>query len=105
MLNNLFNKNNCKNITSYINNIDDFKDNIIKSKDHDKYYYLIIDDLKYKIGLIINYIFEKLEINNIHMIIIYKGSLQLIKQYVINDEINVKLFDDILNNINKETII
>ena len=49
-LNNLFNKNNCKNMTSKLNNIEDFKNLIIKSKDETKYYYLIIDDLKYKLG-------------------------------------------------------
>ena len=81
MLNNLFNKN-CKNITSKINTLDEFKEFIIKSKDQDKYYYIIIDDLKFKIGLVINFIFEKLEINNLYMIVIYKGSLTLLKNII-----------------------
>jgi hypothetical protein len=102
MLNNLFNKN-CKNITSKINTLDEFKEFIIKSKDHDKYYYIIIDDLKYKIGLVINYIFEKLEINNLYMIVIYKGSLTLLKKYHILD-FNIKMFENFINELNNNNI-
>ena len=73
MINNLFNKN-CKNITSKINTLDEFKEFVINSKDQDKYYYIIIDDLKFKIALVLNFIFEKIEIYNLYMIVIYKGS-------------------------------
>jgi len=103
MLNNLFNKN-CKNITSKINTLDDFKEFVIKSKDEDKYCYIIIDDLKFKIGLVINYIFEKLEIYNLYMIVIYKGSLTLLKKYHILD-FNIKMFDDFINDINNNNNI
>jgi hypothetical protein len=99
MLNNLFNKKNCKNITSKINVLGDFKDYVLKSKDEDKYYYITIDDLKFKIGLVLNYIFEKLEIYNLYMIIIYKGSLSLIKKYHILD-FNVKIFEEVINDLN-----
>lgn len=98
MLNNLFNKN-CKNITSKINNLDDFKEFVVISKDKDKYYYIIIDDLKFKIALVLNFIFEKLEIYNLYMIVIYKGSLTLIKKYHILD-FNIKIFDNFINDLN-----
>ena len=98
MLNNLFNKN-CKNITSKINNLDDFKEFVVISKDKDKYYYIIIDDLKFKIALVLNFIFEKLEIYNLYMIVIYKGSLTLIKKYYILD-FNIKIFDNFINDLN-----
>ena len=98
MLNNLFNKN-CKNITSKINTLDEFKEFIINSKDQDKYYYIIIDDLKFKIALVLNFIFEKLEIYNLYMIVIYKGSLTLLKKYHILD-FNIKMFENFINDLN-----
>ena len=100
MLNNLFNKN-CKNITSKINTLDDFKEFVIKSKDEDKYYYIITDDLKFKIVLVLNVIFEKLGINNLYMIIIYKGSLSLIKIYHILD-FSIKMFGEVINDIENQ---
>ncbi len=98
MINNLFKKN-CKNIISKINNLDDFKEFVVISKDKDKYYYIIIDDLKFKIALVLNFIFEKLEIYNLYMIVIYKGSLTLIKKYYILD-FNIKIFDNFINDLN-----
>ena len=104
-LNNLFNKNNCKNMTSKLSNIEDFKNLIIKSKDETKYYYLIIDDLKYKLGLYLNYIFEKLEMININMIIINKGSLLIIRTNNINHDFNINVFNKILNDVEKNNVI
>ena len=102
MINNLFNKN-CKNITSKINTLDEFNEFIINSKDQDKYYYIIIDDLKFKIALVLNFIFEKLEIYNLYMIVIYKGSLTLIKKYYILD-FNINMFEKFINDLNDNNI-
>ena len=102
MINNLFNKN-CKNITSKINTLDEFKKFIINSNHQDKYFYIIIDDLKFKIALVLNFIFEKLEIYNLYMIVIYKGSLTLIKKYYILD-FNINMFEKFINDLNDNNI-
>ena len=94
MFDNLFNKNKSYNITKKINNIDDFKYYILKSSVDNKYYYIIIDDVKYIIGLFLNFLFEKIEITNIYMIIINKGLLYVIKKFNISNEFNVKMFED-----------
>jgi hypothetical protein len=94
MLELLFNKRRTKNITYKINNIHDFKTYILQSRDDEKYYYIIIDEIKYINGLFITHIFEKIGISNIYMIIINKGLFHVIKKFNISNEFNIQLFDN-----------
>jgi len=98
---NFFNSKKNRNITNKMNNIDDFKKYIDDSKDKPNInFYIIIDEVKYIIGLYISFCFGKIGLNNIHIILINNGSIMLLKQYILNNEYISNLLDH--NNFNNE---